>query len=130
MATYKELNLNTNEHTDLGISWTEFLLYKTEYTLTELYNATQASSSWVTCACGSEDVGIPRNYIGAPLDQSLNLWGMEFTLAIGRMYDHFRTPNFDIARKEAIDILDRIQKRSFWILNNIDAQITEWDETT
>lgn len=66
-----------------------------------------AAGDWVTCACGHQDAGIPRNPIGCPLDKELDDLGMHF-------YSAVCDNNFD----KAEDILVSIQRRAVEVLSN------------
>jgi len=70
-------------------------------------NLEEKASSWVTCACGNQCAIIPRNN-GEPLDKQLSRLGFSFYLSIAQK-----------ERKEAIYILEQIEKRSGILIKEI-----------
>lgn len=67
------------------------------------------SSSWVTCAVGNQCDIIPRDHpSSAPLDPTLHMLGRHFDNCIGNQ-----------SRTEALRILDKIEKRSAELINEI-----------
>ena len=41
------------------------------------------AATWVTCACGKQDPRIPRDWVGAPIDEELRNLGEAFPIAVG-----------------------------------------------
>ena len=100
--------------------WYTFLNKKT-YTQKELDKAQDLAGSWVTCACGNQCTIIPRDEEGCPLDEVLRNLGLEFTEKLVDMDTYFKKEShssiFELSRKDALKILDKIEKRSTLIIN-------------
>ena len=47
-------------------------------------DSVEQSDSWVTCACGRLDDGIPRNYFESPIDKNLEELGFLFSKHVYR----------------------------------------------
>ncbi len=87
--------------------WNEFLS-RDKYTEEEWKAAMKLSYSWITCACGNQCDIIPRRESGAPED--CKLW---------ELGDRFSTALENEEIYEAVRLLNRIEKRSADIIENI-----------
>jgi hypothetical protein len=65
-----------------SFDWNKFLKNairrKTPMDMEEHYKAIDRSKSWVTCACGNQCSIIPRDSVGAPIDNDLADLGKQF----------------------------------------------------
>lgn len=104
--------------------WNEFL-DKVEYTYDELKKAFEVSCLWTTCACGNLCNKIPRNDgDNGPIDLYLRKLGNNFAWSIRDMEDTFFEDKelFEANKKEAKYILNKIEKRSIELLNEIELK--------
>jgi hypothetical protein len=81
--------------------WNKFLENPPEYASTEYLDACDLAEAWVTCACGNLCDIIPRSPLGCPLDDYLQLLGINFNNSIQ-----------DAEYDDAKEILAKIEKRS------------------
>ncbi len=72
----------------------------------EIRNAVALGRSWVTCACGNQCASLPRDSIGAPIDEALHRDGANFTYEV-----------FNHQWPKAVETLKRIERRSAQLLN-------------
>ena len=79
-------------------------------------SATEASSFWVTCACGAQCDSLPRNPFGVPIDPELFQLGGHFS---ARWPDLYRTV-FYITGLDQFDLLDDLKDT----LDKIEARST------
>ena len=100
MKTYSEENGKPN------INWFEEL-NKPDI---DWKNLEERSGEWVTCACGNQCSIIPRYKSGAPLDEELELLGIDFHEDI--LSKH---------REEALETLHAIERRSAEVIKQIEA---------
>ena len=68
----------------------------------------ELSKDWVTCACGNQCDILPRYSHGMPIDIDLSDLGMDFYYAVR-----------DGEWKEAIQILQRIERRSWHLITSV-----------
>lgn len=68
------------------------------------------SGNWVTCACGNQCNSIPR-INGTPVDEELRNLGLYFHEAVE-----------ECDKTKALSILDQIEKRSAYLINEIKSQ--------
>jgi hypothetical protein len=70
------------------------------------------SKSWVTCAVGNQCAIIPRGRLGVPQDSELEELGSEFHRIIRAMRVANNRSDGNIHRRDAIDVLRKIEKLS------------------
>ncbi len=101
------------------IDWNAFLK-KPTYTLIELCDAEWHAKSWVTCACGNQCAVIPRDVMGAPLDDKLGDLGCKFADAISDILTAKRNKK---SRQKAVlaakKTLKQIERRSDELITEI-----------
>lgn len=102
MKTYAETNKMKK------FNWYDFLnrAIKGKITNSEVANAQDYARDWVTCACGNQCSIIPRDEDGEPWDNTLSELGGNFSYEVD-----------DCRWKEALNILNKIEKRSALLIN-------------
>lgn len=124
MRSYAE----SREH--VSFDWNAFLK-QDKHTLNDLMDARKHARWWTTCACGAQCEIIPRNEIGAPIDDELRYLGEKFYLEISSMCQEFNKgqygrPNDFINYKElAISLLHHIEKRAQILIYEIENKEEE-----
>lgn len=135
METIKEISYREAQKAD-PFDWWEFLNKET-YTTEDFDKATMLGYSWVTCAVGNQCAIIPRDRIGTPRDPLLRDWGINFSNLINLMEEaSFKFENttlypllkqeyrdrLESLRKEAKELLQDIEERSQYLINQIKIQ--------
>ena len=80
--------------------WNKFLDQESFSNLDWNY-AEELAQEWVTCACGNQCSIIPRDSIGAPIDEGLADLGVDFS-------DHIIQRNVELSKETLL----KIEKRS------------------
>ena len=89
-------------------NWYDFLnrAIKGKISDSEIANAQDDAANWVTCACGNQCSILPRDEDGEPYDDFLAELGSDFSYEID-----------DQNWKDALNILNKIEKRSALLIN-------------